>query len=170
MPEQHLRSATLCLLISGNPPARVCLGYKKTGFGQGKYTGFGGKVEPGETPAQAAARELWEETGLRVPVETLEPVGKFTFLFPHRPDWSQVVFTYRVPAWEGEPAESREMIPVWFAVDQVPYPQMWQDGAYWLPRILAGQRVCATFTFQADLETIDSIEDEPWPNSAETTC
>ncbi|KII91254.1 hypothetical protein PLICRDRAFT_173137 [Plicaturopsis crispa FD-325 SS-3] len=37
---------------------QILLGYKKRGFGIGKYNGFGGKVDAGETPAQAAAREL----------------------------------------------------------------------------------------------------------------
>jgi 8-oxo-dGTP diphosphatase/2-hydroxy-dATP diphosphatase len=53
----------------------VLLGYKKRGFGVGKfvilfvlhptvndrfprYNGFGGKVQPGETPLNAAIREL----------------------------------------------------------------------------------------------------------------
>lgn len=31
----------------------------------GKLNGVGGKVEPGETPLQAQAREFWEETGVR---------------------------------------------------------------------------------------------------------
>jgi hypothetical protein len=28
---------------------RILLGYKKRGFGMGKFNGFGGKVEKGET-------------------------------------------------------------------------------------------------------------------------
>ncbi len=35
----------------------------------------GGKVEPGETSAQAAARELREEVGVRVAAQDLQPVG-----------------------------------------------------------------------------------------------
>lgn len=35
---------------------RILLGLKKRGFGQGRWNGFGGKVEPGETILQAAHR------------------------------------------------------------------------------------------------------------------
>eukprot|EP00051_Salpingoeca_urceolata_P006046 m.80347 g.80347 ORF g.80347 m.80347 type:complete len:91 (+) comp14659_c1_seq3:1046-1318(+) len=45
---------------SGACTGRVLLGLKKRGFGQGKLNGFGGKVEAGETVAEAAARELEE--------------------------------------------------------------------------------------------------------------
>ncbi|HBY09281.1 MAG TPA: hypothetical protein DEH22_16440, partial [Chloroflexi bacterium] len=61
-----MRDATLVLLLKNHPVAEVLLGYKKIGFGQGKYTGFGGKVEPGETVAEAALRELTEETSVTV--------------------------------------------------------------------------------------------------------
>lgn len=38
---------------------RVLLGMKKRGFGMGKYNGFGGKVEPGESiEAAALVRQL----------------------------------------------------------------------------------------------------------------
>jgi hypothetical protein len=39
---------------------------------------------------------------------------------------------------------------------------MWQDGAHWLPRILAGELIQARFVFQADNETIRELEIQPW--------
>lgn len=43
---------------------KVLLGYKRRGFGVGKFNGFGGKVEPGETIVASAKRELEEESGI----------------------------------------------------------------------------------------------------------
>lgn len=39
----------------------------------------GGLVDPGEEPRAAAARELLEETGIRVSPDRLEPLGAITF-------------------------------------------------------------------------------------------
>ncbi len=44
---------TLVFLVDDD---RVLLGMKKRGFGAGKWNGFGGKVEPGETIEEAAIR------------------------------------------------------------------------------------------------------------------
>lgn len=41
----------------------------------GRWEISGGCVQAGETPQQAAVRELWEETGIRCRVEDLEPRG-----------------------------------------------------------------------------------------------
>ena len=52
---------------------------KKRGFGEGKWNGFGGKVEVGETIVEAAAREVKEECGYVVKTEDLgELDGNFT--------------------------------------------------------------------------------------------
>jgi 8-oxo-dGTP pyrophosphatase MutT (NUDIX family) len=157
-----MQEATLCLVMRDNPSLEVLLGLKKEGFGAGKYTGFGGKVEPGETPVVAAIRELEEEAGVKVHTEDLEPVGQLTFLFPARPSWSQKVYVFRAKVWDGNPRESREMIPVWFAIEDIPFDQMWQDGLCWLPRILAGERIMAHFRFCSDNETVDHAEIVMW--------
>lgn len=157
-----MRQTTLCLLMKGNPPEQVLLGFKKEGFGAGKYTGFGGKVELGETVAEAAIRELEEETGISVREEDLRSMGCLAFHFPAKPAWSQMVHVFVAWRWQGSLRESREMSPTWFSVHEIPFEQMWQDGAHWLPRILAGESIQAWFTFQPDNETIDSLEIQDW--------
>ena len=157
-----MHDATLCLLVRGNPPREVLLGLKRVGFGAGKYTGFGGKVEAGETVAAAAIRELKEETGVKASVKHLRPVARLAFQFPANPAWSQRVHVFLVTRWKGDPVASEEMTPVWFAINNLPYQHMWQDGPYWLPRVLSGQRLRACFTFQADNETVAKVEIKPW--------
>jgi 8-oxo-dGTP diphosphatase len=56
--------------------------------------------------------------------------------------------------WTGEPAESEEIRPQWFPVAVLPFGQMWDDAPRWLPRVLAGERLRATFTYGADNETV----------------
>ncbi|MBW8269828.1 NUDIX domain-containing protein [Caldovatus sp. SYSU G05006] len=53
-----------------------------------------GLAAPGETLAQAAARELEEETGLRVPPEALAPLG----VHAYRPGKDLALFLWRPPA------------------------------------------------------------------------
>lgn len=159
--------ATLCYLMRGNPPSEILLGFKKVGLGEGKYGGFGGKIEAGETVTMAAVRELQEETGIKVFEKDLQQMGLMTFLFPAKPVWSQVVHVFLVTKWDGDPVESAEMIPAWFASDDIPFEHMWQDVYYWLPRVLAGDRVRGSFTFKEDNETVDEFEIESWDGGRE---
>ena len=68
----------------------ILIGKKLRGFGSGLYNCFGGKLEKdlGEQkqPAKGAARELEEETGISVPLSTMEQshVGTINFTFE---DW-----------------------------------------------------------------------------------
>jgi 8-oxo-dGTP diphosphatase len=157
-----VKETTLCLLIKEDPPRRILLGFKKEGFGAGKVTGFGGKVEPGETPAAAAIREVEEETGIRVTIDDLQAVGQLEFLFPKRPAWSQLVHVFLSKRWAGIPREGREMRPAWYAFDEIPFEQMWHDGSYWLPRFLAGERIRGRFVFEADNETVADVVIDIW--------
>jgi mutator protein MutT len=157
-----MKDRTLCFPTRGNPIREVLLGFKRAGFGAGKYAGFGGKVEAGETVAAAAVRELEEEAGIRAQEGELYRVAHLTFRFPAQPSWSQVVHAFLVNTWDGDPVESAEMKPVWFTAGDLPFERMWQDNAHWLPRVLAGERVRAVFTFNDDNETIAHLTMEAW--------
>jgi 8-oxo-dGTP diphosphatase len=54
------------------------------------------------------------------------------------------------------------MAPAWFPVDDIPYDEMWDDDAYWLPRVLAGERVQATYMYQADNQTVQTFDIQDW--------
>ncbi len=147
---QSLRQATLGLLIREN---QVLLAMKKRGFGQGRWNGAGGKPNEGENIEEAARREMTEEIG--VVAEEMSQVGVLNFYFQENPEWNQQVVVYMVRSWQGEPAESEEMTPKWFKVDEVPYSEMWPDDKYWLPQVLTGKKVEASFLFDGKQNVID---------------
>jgi 8-oxo-dGTP diphosphatase len=160
-----LISTCLCLLLRtrGDGTREVLLGDKKTGFGQGKIVAPGGHVEPGETPAAAAAREVKEESGIRVTQDALTEAARLTFLFPAHPSWDMDVTIFTSADWSGEPAESDEIRPQWFPVADLPLDRMWDDGRLWLPRVLAGERLRATFSYAPDNETVAAATITPLP-------
>jgi len=116
---------TLCLIRKANS---VLLGYKKKGFGQGLWNGFGGKVEPGETIDEAARREVKEECGLSL--GSLRKFAIITFEFVEgRHIMEGHLYTSDEPL--GEPVETDEMRPQWYPLDSVPFDKMWQDDKIW---------------------------------------
>jgi 8-oxo-dGTP diphosphatase len=158
-----LTSTCLCLLTraGGDGAPQVLLGRKKTGFGTGKIVALGGHVEPGESAAEAAAREVKEESGIRVAPGSLRRAAHVTFLFPAHPSWDMDVEIFTAADWAGEPSESEEITPGWFPVAALPFADMWLDAPHWLPRVLAGERLRAVFSYGADNETVASAEIGP---------
>jgi len=149
---QNLQECTLCFLIKEN---QILLAMKKRGFGVGKWNGVGGKVKDDENIKQAVQRETWEEIGVK-PTE-FKKVAVLDFLFPESPkdiNWNQRVNVFLVDKWKGEPIESEEMKPQWFAIDKIPFTSMWSDDFLWLPRVLQGEVLKGKFIFAQDQETI----------------
>jgi 8-oxo-dGTP diphosphatase/2-hydroxy-dATP diphosphatase len=123
---------------------RILLGMKKRGFGTGRWNGFGGKVQEGESIEEAALREIREEAGILL--TSLNPRGKITFRFEGNPEALEVhIFS---ALWHGGAIESEEMKPQWFALHEIPYENMWPDDKLWLPMLLAGKNVVGEVFFK----------------------
>lgn len=140
MTEKHLT------LVMVHNDTHILLGMKKRGFGEGRWNGFGGKVQTDETVEAAALRELQEEVGMTT--DTLQKRGVLRFTFVEKPDETLVVHLFSTTHFSGEPQESEEMRPQWFTHDAVPYVDMWPDDRFWLPLLLEGKNIQGTFHFQ----------------------
>ncbi len=125
----------------------ILLAMKKRGFGEGKWNGAGGKVEPGETYAQATVRECEEEIG--VTPQNLHKIGELHFY--DLPDVEHYCHVYVADTWIGDPHETEEMRPQWFNLADIPYDQMWPDDKLWLPLLLAGKRFTGTVVVEHDV-------------------
>ncbi len=123
---------------------KLLLGLKKRGFGMGKWNGFSGKPELGETIMEAAAREVYEECNLAV--KNLEEVGLINFSWLNKQQDLEV-HVFKCTEFSGKIEESEEMKPAWFSLDKIPYDKMWDDDNYWLPIFLANKKFEADFVF-----------------------
>jgi 8-oxo-dGTP diphosphatase len=146
------------LLRESPAGTEVLLGRKKFGLGEGNLVGPGGKLEPGESPADAAVREVFEEVSISIRPQDLMLVGELTYPFTHHPRFSQKSWAFVCREWEGEPVESDELVPEWHLLESIPLDRMWDDAKHWLPHALAGQFVRATFIFGADAQTVASTD------------
>ena len=143
----------LCLIVARrvhHHADEVLLGRKRRGFGLGRTVVPGGKVDAGETPAQAAARELQEETSLQAHPDDLRELGVITFVFPHRENFTIQAHTFEVTTWTGEAQDSDEIAIAWTPTADLPFAQMWADAAHWLPLALQDDLGSPTFWYGAD--------------------
>ncbi len=161
---EKLRDATLVFLIkkSQEKISEICLAMKKHGFGVNRWNGAGGKVEKDEEINNAAERETKEEIG--VEVKQKNKVAELSFFFPHNPARNQKVHVYFSEIWDGEPSESEEMKPQWFPAQEIPFNHMWPDDEFWIPEVLSGKLVKATFVFgegdvvqKKDVQIVESL-------------
>jgi len=142
---------TLMFVIS---EGQALLIRKKRGLGAGKINAPGGKIDPGETPLQAAIRETEEEVGV-TPLDP-EERGELSFQFVDGLRLHVRVFVSN--RWVGDPRESDEAIPMWTPLGAMPYDEMWADDRVWVPELLAGRRFTLRALFDDDEMLDHTIE------------
>lgn len=147
---------TLLLLRKEN---QILLAMKKRGFGEGKFNGVGGKLEPDETAEQAMIREAAEE--IFITPTKYEEVGIMEFHETYKGVRENLIFHLFVATkWDGEPRESEEMKPQWFDIDKIPYDKMFEDDRYWMPLILEGKKVNGFFEFDDNFKLLSHKVEE----------
>lgn len=140
---QAQQPAVLLFVIkNGN----VLLIHKKRGLGAGKINAPGGRIDAGETPMQAAIREVEEE--VRVMPLGIEHCGELAFQFVD--GLSIHVEVFRAGDCIGEPQETGEALPLWAPIDEIPFDKMWADDCQWIPLMLARKKFKGRFLFDGD--------------------
>jgi 8-oxo-dGTP diphosphatase len=119
---------------------------KKKGLGAGKINAPGGRIGPGETPAEGAVREAQEE--LRVTPTGIRKTGELRFQFID--GLSLHVHVFAASGCIGSPQETEEATPIWARIDAIPYDQMWEDDRHWVPVMLSGRTFQGRFIFDGD--------------------
>lgn len=105
---------------------------KENDMHEGKWNGVGGKVEMGESPAECAIREVFEETGLKVSSPILK--GFITFPnFSKGNDW--IAFIYEFHGFSGELSECNEGTLEWIDDDKILDLNLWEGDYMFLPLV-----------------------------------
>jgi 8-oxo-dGTP diphosphatase len=136
--------ATLIFVIRNG---EILLIRKKRGLGAGKISGPGGRIEPGESALACALREVEEE--LRVTPTGVRRRGELRFQFLDGYGIHVIVFS--AEGCERVACETEEAAPLWTALGQIPYDEMWEDDRIWLPLLLADETFSGRFVFDGDV-------------------
>lgn len=131
---------------------------ERVDFHEGKWNGLGGKCELGESPLEAAQREVREESGLDLSLDLFRPLGvvQFPSFKPKKSeDW--IVFIFRVEltgALERTELESLEnqFIPEgqlhWIAKDQVAALNLWEGDVHFMSCVIKGKPFMGTIWYE----------------------
>jgi len=142
----HWRPVDRATLLFVVREGRILLIHKKRGLGRGKVNGPGGRLEDGETPAEAAVRETREEIGITP--TAIRECGELRFQFTD--GYAIHVHVFRADGFAGALVETDEARPFWVDLDAIPYDEMWADDRVWLPLFLRGEPFSGRFLFDGD--------------------
>ncbi len=126
---------------------------KEGDFHAGKWNGLGGKLELGESPAEGAAREIFEESGLQLPVSAYSVLGVLQFpnFKPKKhEDWICYVVVAKVPDHKLSEikASGAEGDLTWVAREDVLNLNLWEGDKFFIPHVIARTPFVGTIWYE----------------------
>ncbi len=160
-PQLEIHRATVCLFIkqarATGDPSWVYLAIKGDKIGKGFRNGYGGKIEPNETPRQCTAREVHTESGgVIVDPKLLRYMALGEFV-TNNENGTKTVFKvnfFLAEEWIGEFRDTPEMFGgAWYPVDRLPTNELMLDNREWLGEVLKNnanyERSCKSYLIEA---------------------
>lgn len=158
-----MKIATLAIITW---QGKTLLGEKKKGeIGTGTLNGPGGKLEPNETLKQCLVRETHEELEIQLLEDTLTKVAIITFHAGGEPTFK--VHVYRTGDFKGTPRETADMIPGWYANDDLPFDRMLESDRAWFRQAVDGGPFCANVYYREGTKDFERIEFLPFEDREE---
>jgi len=165
--EKVLHKAVIVFIMFGD---LVLLAKKTKKIGKGLWNGYGGGIEEGETPEDAAVRETSEESGgVTIKKEDLLKVAD-TYFHNTTEDGTAFVLNavvYIVKKHNGTPSDTEEMVdPTWFNKNNLPLDKMMPADKIWVPIVMSGKKIKfyvsfgphqAYMTSEPKIEYVDSF-------------
>ena len=98
-----------------------------------------------------------EEVGMSIHDDGLQEVARLTFYNQEKKGgkpFRMMVYVYFAQMWGGKPKESKELKPKWFRKTELPYDKMWEPDKIWLPLVMSGTVVKASFWFDEESKLV----------------
>ena len=161
--EQKAIPAVLVYLRHEGEILMVRRDVKASDFHAGKWNGLGGKLEKGESPWDAAAREVAEECGLALPPERYHWLGSLTFpdFKPKQhEDWLVAVLIAEVTVAEKRStwAKGPEGTLTWQPVEHLMELNLWGGDRHFLPFVLLKQPFAGTVWYENGVPVRHRVE------------
>lgn len=127
----YLKPTVLCYLKKEDQYLLLFRNRKKHDYNQGKWIGVGGKLEKGETPNQAAIREVKEETGFDV--HSLAIAGEVIFV---NDDYQEIMYVYEITDFSGALIDCDEGVLQWIPIKDIYLYPMWEGDKAFMPLLI----------------------------------
>lgn len=166
-----MKNASLCYIERGGKYLMLLRNKKPDDPNEGKWIGVGGKLEPGESPADCARREIREETGL-----TALDLISFGRVYFKSDVWEEeIMHLFLVTDFEGEVTDCDEGELHWIDKNEVFDLPLWDGDRIFLKYLLDGrqfdemtldyhgERLCGCRVDSVEKELLDVFNEDGSP-------